>query len=198
MSRERCYWYWVSQEVKSYLYLLLWQSCIIKPTLQCMCSTMLLIKTFWGKVFDLMEICGHSVCACVHECVWCSYCTGMCLIESQCYRFISMSLISVLRWMTCGWAEYRWEQWREREHEKMKTEAEREKMALFSKPPFLSCRGKVWLSQLECINKSVFSFPFKTTPSTIWHERMFVVFHFLYIIGVQLLIGGDSDFVWHN
>lgn len=107
---------------------------------------------------------------------------------SQRCRFISMSLISALQRMAggMGLAQMRATEL-EREHKQRQRERERErKPSLFN--PFHSCRGKVWLPQLECINKSAFSFPFKTTPITTLTQVtvcIFLIWFIYYWISVE-------------
>lgn len=111
----------------------------------------------FDSVFWLMETCG---CACVSLCGFYAVTMLGCAVlrVPQLYSFISVSLISALRRMTWGWAKYRWEKKRD---------------CTFQSPPLLSCRGKVWLSQLEYINKSAFS-----SPITVWHMVcMFFIYY---------------------
>lgn len=141
---------------------------------------------FWLRLFDsvfwLMKISG---CARVSLCGFHAVTMLGCAVLRvfQHYSFISVSLISFLP--SDGW------------HgdgpstDESKKKRQKERDCTFQSPPLLSCRGKVWLSQLEYINKSAFSFPFKQVPSL--PDTWFVCS--LYIIEVQWLIGSNSDWL---
>lgn len=92
-----------------------------------------------------MKICGQGACACASPRVSDAATTPgrVVLRVSQHYRFISMSLISVLLTDDMGTGRVLMRATkRKRASEDVDRGGERE-MALFSKPPFRSCRGKV-------------------------------------------------------
>lgn len=142
-------------------------------------------QSFWRNEYRLK-------CLCVPAWVWCNNYIGMCFAES----FSTLSLhFNVFDFCTStdgrGDVALILAQMRatelEREHKQRQRERERErKPSLFN--PFHSCRGKVWLPQLECINKSAFSFPFKTTPITTLTQVtvcIFLIWFIYYWISVE-------------